>query len=80
MVETHGKPPATSGISTGQVQLVLPGCSPIGETNDVLQIPLSDACWLRPLDETDADELHALIDANRAYLSRWLTWTISSEP
>lgn len=53
---------------------MVPGRSPIDETDDVLQIPISDACWLRSLDETDADELHALIDANRAYLSRWMPW------
>jgi len=29
---------------------------------------------LRLLEEGDAGELHALIDANRAYLARWLPW------
>jgi ribosomal-protein-serine acetyltransferase len=29
---------------------------------------------LRVLDESDADELYALIDANRSHLARWLPW------
>jgi ribosomal-protein-serine acetyltransferase len=29
---------------------------------------------LRALEESDADELYALIDANRSYLARWLPW------
>jgi ribosomal-protein-serine acetyltransferase len=29
---------------------------------------------LRRLEESDADELYRLIDANRAYLARWLPW------
>ena len=29
---------------------------------------------LRPLAESDADELYGLIDANRAYLAPWLPW------
>ncbi len=46
----------------------------IGETCEVLRLQLSDACWLRLLEDSDADELYALIDANRAYLSRWMPW------
>jgi ribosomal-protein-serine acetyltransferase len=40
----------------------------------VLQLQLSDVCWLRLLEDADADELYALIDGNRAYLSRWMPW------
>jgi ribosomal-protein-serine acetyltransferase len=47
---------------------------PIEETNDVLAINLTDTCRLRLLEESDVDELHALIDANRAYLSHWMPW------
>ncbi|HEY3828087.1 MAG TPA: GNAT family protein [Solirubrobacteraceae bacterium] len=32
---------------------------------------------LRPLQESDALELHALIDANRAHLARWMPWAAS---
>ncbi len=32
---------------------------------------------LRPLEETDASELHALIEANRRYLARWMPWAES---
>jgi ribosomal-protein-serine acetyltransferase len=31
-------------------------------------------CYLRLLDEADAQELHGLIETNRAYLARWLPW------
>jgi ribosomal-protein-serine acetyltransferase len=37
-----------------------------------MQIP--ETSNFRLLDESDAAELHALIDANRAYLARWLPW------
>jgi ribosomal-protein-serine acetyltransferase len=48
---------------------------PIGETDGVHTIRLSDTCCLRLLEESDADELYALIDANRAHLSRWMPWS-----
>jgi ribosomal-protein-serine acetyltransferase len=35
---------------------------------------LSDSSHLRLLEETDATELHALIEANRTQLARWLPW------
>jgi ribosomal-protein-serine acetyltransferase len=38
------------------------------------RLALSGACALRLLEESDADELYALIDANRAHLARWLPW------
>jgi ribosomal-protein-serine acetyltransferase len=37
-----------------------------------MQIP--ETSNFRLLDEGDTAELHALIDANRAYLARWLPW------
>lgn len=35
---------------------------------------ISESVSLRPLSESDAGELHALIEANRAHLARWLPW------
>jgi ribosomal-protein-serine acetyltransferase len=35
-------------------------------------VDLGDGRSLRPLDDADADELFALIDANRAYLAHWM--------
>ncbi|HEY7829729.1 MAG TPA: GNAT family protein [Solirubrobacteraceae bacterium] len=35
---------------------------------------ISGSHRLRLLEESDAKELHALIDANRAYLARWMPW------
>ena len=35
---------------------------------------------LRLLDEADADELYRLIDANRAYLARWMPWAPDQTP
>ncbi len=39
-----------------------------------MRLPLSGSAHLRLLDESDARELHALIEANRAYLASWLPW------
>jgi ribosomal-protein-serine acetyltransferase len=39
-----------------------------------LVIPLRGSCELRAVEESDADELHALIEANRGHLARWLPW------
>lgn len=38
------------------------------------QLSVTDAIKLRLLEETDAKELHALIEANRVELARWLPW------
>jgi ribosomal-protein-serine acetyltransferase len=38
------------------------------------QLPVTDDAYLRLLDEADARELHALIEANRAHLGPWLPW------
>jgi ribosomal-protein-serine acetyltransferase len=40
----------------------------------------SGKALLRPLDEADADELHALIEENRPLLSRWLSWAAGQTP
>jgi ribosomal-protein-serine acetyltransferase len=44
----------------------------------VLRHELSDLRHLRPFEESDADELFAVVDANRTYLSRWLPWVGSA--
>jgi ribosomal-protein-serine acetyltransferase len=46
----------------------------------VKPIPLSDGTYLRLLEESDAEGLHALIDVNRAYLARWLPWASRQTP
>jgi ribosomal-protein-serine acetyltransferase len=38
------------------------------------RVSLTGGRTLRVLEESDADELYALIDANRSYLARWLPW------
>jgi ribosomal-protein-serine acetyltransferase len=40
----------------------------------VPEFDLTDGARLRPLTEADADELYELVDANRAYLARWMPW------
>jgi ribosomal-protein-serine acetyltransferase len=37
-------------------------------------LSISKAAHLRPLLETDAEELHSLIEKNRAHLAPWLSW------
>jgi hypothetical protein len=41
------------------------------------RLQISDDTYLRLLGETDARELHGLIEANRTYLARWLPWAAS---
>ncbi len=43
----------------------------------MLPLRLSDGYSLRLLDGSDATELHALVEANRAYLGRWMRWASS---
>jgi ribosomal-protein-serine acetyltransferase len=45
----------------------------------MLRFELSDGCQLRLLEESDSDEIFALVDANRAYLSRWLPWAAGQD-
>jgi ribosomal-protein-serine acetyltransferase len=43
----------------------------------VLRHDLPDGCALRLLEEADADELFALVDANRDDLGPWMPWVAS---
>lgn len=54
---------SSATVAKGTVQTTMGG---------MLQI--TDGSYLRLLQEADAQELHALIEANRAYLARWLPW------
>lgn len=38
------------------------------------RLQIAEDVYLRLLEETDARELHELIEANGAYLARWLPW------
>ncbi len=38
------------------------------------QLEIADGIHLHPFAEADAEELHALIEANRGQLRRWLSW------
>lgn len=38
------------------------------------RIDLAEGRWLRLLEERDAPELHAAVEANRDHLARWLPW------
>jgi ribosomal-protein-serine acetyltransferase len=40
---------------------------------------LTSGRHLRPLEERDAEELHALIEANRPRLARWMSWAAGHE-
>jgi ribosomal-protein-serine acetyltransferase len=40
----------------------------------MLPLRLDESCVLRLVEDSDARELAALVDANRAYLSRWMPW------
>jgi ribosomal-protein-serine acetyltransferase len=46
----------------------------MGETDAVVRLVLTDDCHLRLLEEADAQELHRLVEANRAYLAEWMPW------
>ena len=37
-------------------------------------VELPSGCWLRLLEEADAPELHAVVEANRDHLARWMPW------
>jgi ribosomal-protein-serine acetyltransferase len=44
------------------------------------RIELSHGRHLRSVEDRDAEELHALIEANRAHLARWLAWAQPQTP
>jgi ribosomal-protein-serine acetyltransferase len=46
----------------------------------MLRFPLANGRCLRLLEESDADELHALIQANRPRLARWMAWAQDQTP
>jgi len=41
---------------------------------DAMRLVVTDDFQLRSLEESDAEELHALVEANRSYLAEWLPW------
>jgi ribosomal-protein-serine acetyltransferase len=45
-----------------------------------MRLSIASSSCLRLLDESDAKELHALIDENRVYLARWLPWAAEQSP
>ena len=46
----------------------------------MLAHPLLDGYVLRLPEESDADALAAVVDADRAYLARWMPWAASNTP
>lgn len=40
----------------------------------MLRHVLDEHCWLRLLEESDAEELSTVIEANRDYLAQWMPW------
>jgi ribosomal-protein-serine acetyltransferase len=40
----------------------------------VRQTAIGESCELRPLEESDAEELYAVVERDRDYLSEWLPW------
>jgi len=41
--------------------------------------PRLDSLGVRPLESEDAAELHALVEANRAHLARWMPWAAEQD-
>jgi ribosomal-protein-serine acetyltransferase len=46
----------------------------------MLWLAVSDGHHLRLLQESDAEELHGLIEMNRARLARWMAWAAEQTP
>ena len=39
-----------------------------------MRLEVADRCYLRILEESDAEELYELVDANRDHLAEWMPW------
>lgn len=39
-----------------------------------MRLEVADRCYLRILEEADAEELYELVDANRDHLAEWMPW------
>jgi ribosomal-protein-serine acetyltransferase len=39
-----------------------------------MRLEVADGCYLRLLEEADAEELYRLVDQNRDYLAEWMPW------
>jgi len=39
-----------------------------------MRLEVTDDCYLRSLEEADAEELYGLVEANRSYLAEWMPW------
>jgi ribosomal-protein-serine acetyltransferase len=46
----------------------------------MLRLDLEGGCHLRLLEESDAQELHALVERNRERLARWMAWAEHQTP
>ena len=55
-----------------------PGGAPIHQTDRMLSFRIDERRILRLLEEADADELYAVVDANREFLARWMPWAAST--
>lgn len=51
-----------------------PRGSKFDQNDGVLSFGIDQRCFLRLLEEADADELYAVVDDNREYLARWMPW------
>jgi ribosomal-protein-serine acetyltransferase len=50
------------------------------QTRTVFTLRLDDRCCLRLFEESDAEELYAVVLENREYLSRWMPWAPKQTP
>jgi ribosomal-protein-serine acetyltransferase len=39
-----------------------------------MRLEVAEGCYLRLLEESDAEELHRLVDRNRDHLAEWMPW------
>jgi ribosomal-protein-serine acetyltransferase len=66
--------PSASVSATTEPATPFAGLHRLGKTGGMLRRDLPGGCYLRLLEESDAEALYALVDANRSYLARWLPW------